>query len=183
MKRKEIEQLQVAGLISAEQAVAIAEHFHLNGGRRWNWLVLSMSTLAGGLILGGIIMLISANWTSIPDLVKMVVAMALLLGFWVAWARTRENHPRIAEGLGLVDVSILPHYQKAKNYTLDGKRLYEDITFRDSMGHTFFALPDGSYFFQDEDGLLLCGRAFRIRNSILELLTIDEEVMDMEKLI
>ena len=38
MKRKEIEQLQAAGLISAEQAVAIAEHFHLNGGSRWNWL-------------------------------------------------------------------------------------------------------------------------------------------------
>ena len=102
MKRKEIEQLQAAGLISVEQAVAIAEHFHLNGGRRWNWLVLSMSTLAGGLILGGIIMLISANWESIPDVVKMAVAMALLLGFWVAWARTRETYPWISEGLGLV---------------------------------------------------------------------------------
>lgn len=102
MKRKEIEQLQAAGLISAEQAAAIAEHFHLNGGRRWNWLVLSMSSLAGGLILGGIIMLISANWNAIPDLVKMAVAMGLLLGFWVAWARTREAYPRISEGLGLV---------------------------------------------------------------------------------
>lgn len=94
--------MQAAGLISVEQAVAIAEHFHLNGGRRWNWLVLSMSTLAGGLILGGIIMLISANWESIPDVVKMAVAMALLLGFWVAWARTRETYPWISEGLGLV---------------------------------------------------------------------------------
>ncbi len=102
MKRKEIEQLQAAGLISTDQTVAIAEHFHLNGGRRWNWLVLSMSTLAGGLILGGIIMLISANWESIPDVVKMAVAMALLLGFWVAWARTREIYPWISEGLGLV---------------------------------------------------------------------------------
>ena len=90
---------------------------------------------------------------------------------------------RFDEGLGLVNVSILPHYQKARHYTLDGKRLYEDITFADSMGHTFFALPDGSYFFQDEDGLLLCGRAFRIQNSILELLTIDEEVLDMANLI
>lgn len=94
--------MQAAGLISAEQMEAIAEHFHLNGGRRWNWLVLSMSTLAGGLILGGIIMLISANWESIPDVVKMAVAMALLLGFWVAWARTRETYPWISEGLGLV---------------------------------------------------------------------------------
>lgn len=90
---------------------------------------------------------------------------------------------RFAPGLGLVDVSILPHYQKARSYTLDGKRLYEDITYADSMGKTFFALPDGSYFYQDDDGLFLCGRAYRIQNSILELLTIDGEVMNMNKLL
>ena len=102
MKRKDIERLQAAGLISAEQAVAIAEHFHLNGTRGRQWLVWSMSTLAGLLILGGVIMLVSANWELIPDVVKMGTAMALLPGAWVAWARTRETHPLIAEGLGLV---------------------------------------------------------------------------------
>ena len=90
---------------------------------------------------------------------------------------------RFAPGLGLVNVAILPHYQKARHYMLDGKRLYEDITYADSMGKTFFALPDGSYFFQDEDGLLLCGRAYRIQNGIIELLTIDEEVLDVKDLI
>lgn len=90
---------------------------------------------------------------------------------------------RFAPGLGLVDVAILPHYQKARNYMLDGKRLYEDITYADSIGHTFFALQDGSYFYQDEDGLLLCGRAYRIQNGILELLTIDGEVLDVDDLI
>ena len=89
---------------------------------------------------------------------------------------------RFAPGLGLAEVSILPHCQKARHYMLDGKRLYEDITFADSMGHTFFALPDGSYFFQDDDGLLLCGKAYRIHNGILELLTMDGEVLDMAQL-
>ncbi len=102
VKRKDIEQMQTAGLISAEQAVAISEYYHLNGGRRWNWLVMSMSSLAGALILGGIIMLISANWESIPDWLKMGTAMVLLLGFWVAWARTRESRPLMAEAFGLV---------------------------------------------------------------------------------
>ena len=92
------------------------------------------------------------------------------------------NFCRFGPGLGLSPVSILPHYQKARSYMLDGKRLYEDITYEDSMGKTFFALPDGSYFFRDDDGLLLCGRAYRIRNGILELLTIDGEVMDMDML-
>lgn len=102
MKRKEIEQLQAAGLISAQQAAAIADHFHLNGGRQWNWLMLSMCSLAGALILGGIIMLISANWEAIPDVAKMGSAMLLLLGFWVAWARTRVVKPLMAEAFGLV---------------------------------------------------------------------------------
>lgn len=90
---------------------------------------------------------------------------------------------RFAPGLDLTCVSILPHYQKARSYMLDGKRLYEDITFADSMGKTFFALPDGSYFYQDDDGLLLCGKAYRIQNGILELLTIDGEVLDMDELV
>lgn len=89
---------------------------------------------------------------------------------------------RFAPGLGLTDVNILPHYQKARHYTLDGMRLYEDVTFPDSMGHTFFCLPDGSYFYQDEEGLLLCGEAYRLHNSILELLTIDGEVLDISQL-
>lgn len=102
MKQKDIEQLQRSGLISEEQAAAIAAHVRGQGTRSWQWLLVSLSTLAGALILGGIIMLISANWESIPDWVKMTVAMALLLGFWLAWGCTRTSYPRIAEALGLV---------------------------------------------------------------------------------
>ena len=89
---------------------------------------------------------------------------------------------RFAPGLALTPVNILPHYQKAKDYWLDGKRLYEDITFADSMGHEFFCLPDNSYFYQNEDTLLLCGKAYRIKNGILELITVDGEVLDMVQL-
>ncbi|MBQ3194427.1 MAG: Type 1 glutamine amidotransferase-like domain-containing protein [Oscillospiraceae bacterium] len=89
---------------------------------------------------------------------------------------------RFSPGLGLTSVSILPHYQKVKDNYLDGKRLYEDITFADSMGHEFFVLPDNSYFFQDSDGLLLCGRAYRLKDGIMELLTLDGEVLKMEML-
>lgn len=86
---------------------------------------------------------------------------------------------RFAPGLALTGVNICPHYQKVKDRMLDGQRLFEDITYGDSMGKTFFAMPDNSYFYQDDDGLLLCGRAWRIRNGILELLTVEEEVLDM----
>ena len=89
---------------------------------------------------------------------------------------------RFAPGLGLTWVNICPHYQKVHDMELDGLRLFEDITYADSMGRCFFALPDGSYFYQDEDGLLLCGKAYRIKNGILELLTKDGETLNMEVL-
>ena len=89
---------------------------------------------------------------------------------------------RFAPGLGLTEVNVLPHYQKVKDNILDGLRLFEDITYPDSMGNTFFALPDGSYFYQDDDCLLLCGKAYRLRDGILELLTLDGEVLDMSEL-
>ena len=85
---------------------------------------------------------------------------------------------RFAPGLALTPVNILPHYQKAKDYMIDGKRLYEDVTFADSMGHEFFMLPDNSYFYQDSHGLLLCGKAYRLRDGIVEQLTDDEDVLD-----
>lgn len=92
------------------------------------------------------------------------------------------NYRRFAPGLGLTWVNICPHFQKVRYAMLDGKRLFEDITFRDSMGRCFFALPDNSYFYQDETGLYLCGKAWRIKNGILELITMDGEVLDMAEL-
>lgn len=92
------------------------------------------------------------------------------------------DYRRFAPGLGLTSINICPHYQKVKDNILDGMRLFEDITYADSMGKTFYALPDGSYFYQTEEELLLCGRAWRIQNGILELLTVEEEVLDMSQL-
>ena len=75
------------------------------------------------------------------------------------------DFPRFAEGLGITDLNILPHYQQVKDYELDGQRLYEDITYADSMGECFFALPDGSYFLVEEDGTTtLFGEAYCIQN-------------------
>ena len=92
------------------------------------------------------------------------------------------NYKRFAPGLGLTWVNVCPHFQKVRNMMLDGKRLFEDITFHDSMGRCFFALPDNSYFYQDSQGLWLCGEAYRIKNGILELITVDGEILNMAEL-
>lgn len=86
---------------------------------------------------------------------------------------------RFGPGLGLTDINILPHYQKVKDNILDGLRLFEDITYADSMGNTFFALPDGSYFFQDDNELLLCGEGYLLRDGELTPLTRSGDCLDM----
>ena len=93
-----------------------------------------------------------------------------------------QEFKRFAPGLGLTPVNILPHYQKAKDYWLDGKHLYREITFVDSMGHEFFALPDNSYFYQDDHQLLLFGEGYRLRDGILEQICETDQCLDISEL-
>ncbi len=89
---------------------------------------------------------------------------------------------RFAPGLGLTGVNILPHYQKVKDNILDGQRLFEDITYADSMGNCFFALPDNSYFYQNEEQLLLFGEAYRLRDGVLEQICTTDGCLDLAHL-
>ena len=92
------------------------------------------------------------------------------------------DFPRFAPGLNLTQVNILPHYQKVKDNILDGQRLYEDITYPDSVGQLFFLLPDGSYIYQDEESLLLFGEGWCLHDGILERLTLPGETLDLAQL-
>ena len=75
---------------------------------------------------------------------------------------------RFAEGLGLTDVNVLPHYQQVKDNVLDGLRLFEDITYADSMGECFFALVDGSYIVEEDGVTTLFGEAYCIQDGEIE---------------
>jgi len=75
---------------------------------------------------------------------------------------------RFVPGLGLTDVQLLPHYQQVKDWTLDGKRLFEDITYADSIGHVFYALVDGSYLYAKDGQEWLMGESWRIADGKLE---------------
>lgn len=131
MKQSDIERIAAAGLITPEQQAAIIEHFHLAEGRHRRWLLLSLCGLAGALILAGIIMLISANWERIPDLVKMGAGMALLVAFWAAWAALRNSRPVVAEvcgflgaGMWLADISLYGQIFQLQNPFVEGACLF-----------------------------------------------------------
>lgn len=91
------------------------------------------------------------------------------------------EYQRFLPGLGLTDVNILPHYQKVKDYEVDGLGLFADITIPDSVGHCFFALPDGSYIYQDEESLLLCGEGYSICDGVMEQISENGEVLNLNE--
>ena len=78
------------------------------------------------------------------------------------------SYRRFLPGLGLTQVNLLPHYDRVKDDILDGLRLFEDITYPDSMGRTFYAIPDGSYLFIEGGRTELRGEAYRIRDGHME---------------
>lgn len=101
MKSKDIDNMLAAGLISPEQGMAIKKHFCLDENRWSRWLLYCLIALAGVFIVAGLVMLVSANWDEIGPLGKMLVAMELLVFFWVLWFLKRKTSPLLAEMWGL----------------------------------------------------------------------------------
>lgn len=74
------------------------------------------------------------------------------------------DYQRFIPGLGLTDVNVLPHYQMVKDDVIDGKRLFEEITYPDSLGRKFYALVDGSYVLVCGDSTVLYGEGYLIQD-------------------
>ena len=90
---------------------------------------------------------------------------------------TDPSYRRFLRGLGLTERMLLPHYQAVKDDWLDGKRLFEDITYGDSYGREFYALPDGSYLLLENGKETVCGECIRIRDGIAETICRDGETL------
>lgn len=111
-----------------------------------------------------------ADW----DGVVMGVSAGSMNAADVVYAQPEEpgeavdpDYQRFLTGLGLTKIMLLPHYQKVKDSILDGMRLYEDITYSDSMGHKFYVLVDGSYILGRDGREELRGEAYLIENGAL----------------
>ena len=77
---------------------------------------------------------------------------------------------RWTQGLGLTDKNILPHYNMVRDNILDGLRLFEDVTYPDSVGHPLYVLLDGSYILESEGKSTLYGEAYLLHNGVMELI-------------
>ena len=119
----------------------------------------------------GIVMGISAGTMNCA---RMVYAQPELPG-----EAADPAYERFIPGLGLTDYNILPHYNAVKNDIIDGMRLIEDIAFGDSFGHTFYAIPDGSYLLQTEDFAEIRGEAYMIRDGRIKQICSDGDVREL----
>ena len=90
------------------------------------------------------------------------------------------EYKRFIRGLVLTKTMILPHYQMVKDNELDGKRLYEDITYGDSFGKRFLVLPDGSYLLSIEGKESVWGEAWEISNGKLHKICENEQSREYE---
>ena len=118
---------------------------------------------------GGVIVGISAGSMNSAD---VVYAQPDLEGEAVS-----PDYQRFLPGLNLTKNMILPHYQKNKNDTVDGLRIYEEIAFPDSMGRKFYVLPDGSYLYLHDGREELRGEAWLIEDGEMRKISEDGDVI------
>ena len=117
------------------------------------------------------------NWIGLRSLLKDFdgVVIGISAGSMnsadVVYAQPEEEgeavdpaYQRFLAGLALTKIKLLPHYQENRDCVLDGLRIYEDIACPDSMGKTFYAIPDGSYLYLGAGREELRGEAYRIKD-------------------
>ena len=86
---------------------------------------------------------------------------------------------RWTQGLGLTDKNILPHYNMVKDNMLDGLRLFEDVTYPDSVGHPLYVLVDGSYILEHNGESTLYGEAYLLHNGVMERICQDGQSVEL----
>ncbi len=63
---------------------------------------------------------------------------------------TSKRYKKFLKGLGLTDISVIPHYDKIIGEKIDGLRIIQDITLPDSIDRKFYAIDDTSFIVADE---------------------------------
>lgn len=89
------------------------------------------------------------------------------------------DYKRFLSGLGITDITVIPHYQDIKNNVLDGLRVFEDITYPDSFGRCFYALTDGSYIYINGNIRELYGEAYVIEDGSIRRISKNRDILNL----
>lgn len=98
----------------------------------------------------------------------------------LAGEATDPGFDRFPTGLGLTKVNLLPHYTEVKDDVVDGLRVFEDIAYPDSMGRTFYAIPDGTFLFINGGTEELRGEAWIIRDGKIRRISEEGDTIPLQ---
>ncbi len=96
---------------------------------------------------------------------------------------TDPNYKKYIQGLGLTNISILPHFEQRSNWSLDGKDLLKDISIPDSKIRPFIAYSDGAYIYDNEKTQIMYGKAYLFDNGSFQQISQDNCVTDITELV
>ena len=93
------------------------------------------------------------------------------------------EYKRWLPGLGLTDINLVPHYHQVKDMVLDGKRLFQEVVFPDSIGHRFYTFPDGGYVMVRDGRTTLYGEAWEISDGVMRKISEEKTTHSIMNLI
>ncbi|MDU2383393.1 MAG: Type 1 glutamine amidotransferase-like domain-containing protein [Finegoldia magna] len=89
------------------------------------------------------------------------------------------NYHRFLKGLGIVNISVLPHYTDFKNQVVDNQRIMEDVTLPDSYGRKFYAIEDGAFIVPTENKIY--GNCYVIKDGRVRKVCNTGEVVNLRE--
>lgn len=92
---------------------------------------------------------------------------------------TDPNYKRYLHGLGLTDISILPHFEQELSAVLDGKNVFKEITLPDSKVRPFIAYSDGAFIHDNGKTQQVYGRAYLFDKGSYQQISEDDTITDI----
>lgn len=93
------------------------------------------------------------------------------------------NYKKYIKGLGLTNISILPHFEKRRNLVIDGKNVFKDFSLPDSKKRASIAYSDGAYIYDNGATQKMFGKAYLFDNGTFHQISEENSVTDITELV
>ncbi len=93
------------------------------------------------------------------------------------------NFKKYLPGLGLTNISILPHFEQRQDYMLDGKNILKEISLPDSKNIPFIAFSDGAFIHDNGISQKMYGKAYLFDKGSFQQIAEDNWVTDITQLV
>ena len=94
-----------------------------------------------------------------------------------------HNYRKYLQGLGLTNISILPHFEERYDSVLDGKNILNEITLPDSSIRPFIAYSDGAFIYDNGISQTMYGKAYLFDNASFQQISEDNQITDITELV